>query len=263
MIDYPEIKRTLTITGGGLKRDPWKISSSECIDGAEYIMLKCSDSGFNRFVTGKAKSCGPYLKELRAARNRVLLIGENEVTRPKLNEYRRKLLAKQRSEGNTVELQLPAVTCSMLELSAPECCMRVKNSTDLNAAIVVELTAENLHYVRVAALHAMEQGEEQRSEPLRKRPLVKAPPGCRYVKRRNTMGFIACKDVQDTDGPEQHEGHPAQGRKYKWLPFDNSSDMMAADDAGGKASRWINGDDGSDVACNASEDGDIDENDAS
>ena len=74
---YPEIKRTIAIVGGALKRDPWTISSSEHIDGAEFVMLQGNDTGFNRFVTGQPNSkggkfVGAYLRTLRKERNHIL-----------------------------------------------------------------------------------------------------------------------------------------------------------------------------------------------
>ena len=106
---------------------------------------------------------------------------------------------------------------------APATLMRIIfRTSNLKEGAYVELTADNLHYVKVA-MYAHQSTKGTRN----KKNQVQTPAGSRWVKRGKRYGFLAAR-ASTKDGC----------RRYKFFP--TNTDDHAARDA---TQRWLDGHD--------------------
>jgi hypothetical protein len=166
------IRKTLTIMCDGMKI-PWVIQDSEFIDGIEFIALAKSDTGFSRFVSGSTRGIANMtfltkMKELRTsattgARDGVAF---GDVTPSKWATGKLKRRCVDNGLPEFVEIIIPE--CTHGGHQVPARTVKVKATVDDAAALVVELTADNLACIKAGMLHTasiMETTAEQTSSP--------------------------------------------------------------------------------------------------
>ena len=157
-----ELTRCLVVNGGGCGKTPWTLTNTSVVDGREYLSLSKRDFGFARFVAGDTKACRPmtFLDTLRRLRTDASILccsGESlfdvqlpQKKRAKSQQRAACLEAARRGDlPATVMVELPAVRVEG-EDEVPAISMRVKSSLDPHECVAMEVTVENLTYVRMA-----------------------------------------------------------------------------------------------------------------
>ena len=231
MSPLPTISRTISIKGGKLKRQ-WQPKAIMNVDGRDYIELNKSDTGFNRFISGHIRGLpgSTCLTHIRRKRNLAMvnLDGSVDIDGKQMPGPTRHFFAKAKhalvDQKSTVEVSLPQVEYNREVAHATT--MRILTTSDLNSSAMVELTAGNLHYVKLA-MHA-----HQTANGTRKKSEVCAPSGSRWVKRGKQYGFLAKRPGTG----------PRSGRlSHKFFPTRGDVDAARA-----KTQAWLDGLDESD-----------------
>ena len=201
----PIIKRCIQIHGGKLKSSvPWTVNDIHTVDGVDFVHLSKKDNGLNRFVTGKqggALRDSNFLDILKKHRNIAMLTCKQEINAFGVvaapTPYRSRQMRASNREGEqpeVLELDLPEVVCE--GETAAAITMKVKApSSDIKAdGICVELTVQNLNYIRVAMKASIGMKTGARHTPTRP-----SSSGCQWVKRRkgNTAGYLATRKGAD------------------------------------------------------------------
>ena len=228
------IRREIVISWDGCTK-PWYIQRVQVVQGHEFLQLQKRDTGFARFVTGDCKGMRHtrFLDTLRRKRTEASLLCCSEASlfdsiptkAARVQQKRKCVEAKTRGEmPETCMIDLPGFYMEGVgEVS--EITMRVLTSVDMNTAVSVEMTSDNLAYIR-NAMRADAEDVVHRS---------RASSFCKGVRWDGTRKAFMAKRKPDGD------------RKYKYRTFrptdpDQELDCAAAQD---RAIRWV--DEGSDA----------------
>jgi hypothetical protein len=223
------IKRVVSIECGDMVA-PWLIDDLERIDGRESLKLAHGDTGFCRFIAGKdwrkIKEMS-FLRELQL--RRVQLTVEacqsskdahslfEDATPTKAANKRARNDAKARASLGalplTISVPMPGFAYDG-EIEIPDTSLTVKSSIDVKHAIMMELDAPMLQYVKHAMRKSQDsdQDKAQRNDGIRWRN----DRGCWMARRRTGDGKFITKAFRPTD-------------------------VMAVDAAADLAAAWVDG----------------------
>ena len=242
----PVIKRCIQIHGGGLKKgSPWSTADFHTVDGVEFISLQKRDSGLNRFVTGSSSTSlrdTAFLDELRKKRNIEMIMQNDEPSLfgtkpahgPKLGQYKmRQMQAANRNneKPGIIELQMPAVEFDGEVAAAISLKVKAPASDRKGDGVCIELTTENLHYIRIAL--RVSQGTKNYS---RTKPGLPSNTGCRWVKRGKRCGYLATRKPDGCEMQSRFFSSTKHGDDavvaHKWMQFESDEDGGGQDDGG-------------------------------
>ena len=192
-------KEHVSVFGGALKRDPWKITDFHVIDGMKFIPICKRDSGFNRFVTGDHKGLKDYtwITNFRNARNTHGLASDSAIVDASpadLSRWHKNKRREQHKVGASdeyVELTMPAVTYGDTEIEGVTIKVKAEDS-DLKG-VYVEMDAAVLNYIRFAILAEVKESPKKRKDP----SIAGEKYLCRWKENRN--GFEAKRVRHDGD----------------------------------------------------------------
>ena len=245
------VTRTITVNGGDLKKRPWYIDDElDTINGGDFIRLDKNNVSFCRFVCGNQKGLRDmdYLDELKALRYKAVgramhqgaccsLFGPVQGNAPGRNKRRR--TEREDPEPKTIEVELPEFAYDGVEVN--KITMVMKWETAKASALTIEVTAENLNYIR----HALLAGS--RVDKRRARPEFDGVPKlARWIP--SLGGYRAQRVVGDKIVTRLVK--PA-------IDHDNSVDPLAVSEALEAAKRWAEGEEGADGADGAVREDDV------
>ena len=235
------IQRAITVSGGACKRSPWRVEATETIDNKTFVVLCKNDQGFNRFVTGSPKGLkeAAWLDHLRSLRSAAMRAEEEEAAKTGLFDdpstptpKKKRRRSRMPTAPLTVDIKLPAVEHDGVEVD--ELVMKVKAESDSRLNISLELTAENLKYVRVAMLQHDSKGVSySRSKP----EYEGEPKQLRWLARRKAwLAISPCKQKTfrvrkgaASQGPFELEVVETRDRARAWAA--SGIDGAVADDS--------------------------------
>lgn len=247
------IETQAIITGGPLGSKPWVIRTTN-IEGTDFFEVDRKQNGLARFL-GRASSLSQmnplknfkFFEQLRRRRNVTIRArqmssnaGLGDVTLTewgRRKEKKRKLIAgedAQDSEPTAIEINLPEVSFAGITVDALT--VRVKEVSNLNERVTIELSETNLEYIRIAALAAGEETDEKcvaRSK--------KVPTGCSQVRwSKQKPGYVAWVSRGDKKRWKRFPSAPPEDadialqRALKWVREDGPD----ADPEGDCANEW-------------------------
>jgi hypothetical protein len=247
----PTIKRCIQIHGGALKPNvPWTLGDTETVDGMDFVHIRKSDNGFNRFVTGK--KCGalrdaPFLDILKKQRNTAMVTFHEEVNAfgvvnlpPPWRARQMNFASRDKEKPKILELDLPEVVGE--EETAAAITMKVKApSSGIKAdGVCVEVTVQNLHYIRIAmkASIGLKSG-------VRHCPTHPSSSGCQWVKRRKgATGYLATR--YGADGKLVSKFFPSRNDDArtdadKWRAGEDAAEATAEEAAAEEVDAFLDG----------------------
>jgi hypothetical protein len=210
------ISQVTRIMGGSLGYKTKWVPDTEVIDGVEFTPIEKRNWAFMKFVSRDSDlRDANFLDLLKAKRNHAYLTSTEELgafgtERQLQDKERRKLNGKLKaSSPPTVEVHLPTIEYN--GETAEALTMRIKSPTTTTKAdgIVVQLTAANMHYIRIGMLKS--NGNKLAT---RKRAAEESSAKCKWVTRKKKSGYIATRELDD-------------GTVVSKLFFSNSADADA------------------------------------
>lgn len=248
------ITRAICIQWQGLST-PWLIRDFVTKEDRDFIPLYKRDSGLAKFVTGTSYAHPlrdyVWLKELVQRRDAAAFpnVQKEGAFGNKISQYRLRLDAKKRKmdPSNEVDQSSPTVDVSLPHIHHEgkdygPITMRMIRPTTRGQRSMVECSAENLEYVKVAILEA---GKLENASS-RKTPIKSGIDGIKWASCRKAWRVTRADGTSRLVRPEDPE------------------DAMSRDVAKELAEQWINGADIDDEEDNVGDDpeGDGDEEEA-
>ena len=221
--DGIDIKKVVSVSFA--KSHPWLIKDLETVDGTEFVPLRSTDTGFLRFIdSGGAKpvdmSIIAHWKDLRTKATTGIqsesMFGDEANTHSKYAANKMKRRNIDEGVADIIEIKVPAVEHDGITM--PEMAMKCKSSVDTQSVLAVELTAQNLAYIRLA---------------------MRAAPDVEDKHERGTVA--SAKNVFWR--PDRRAYIAKKGEKFKTFSIKEYGDVDVARD---RATEWLNevGDDG-------------------
>jgi len=233
-----EVERVIKVTGGALAPGKqWLITSTEMIDGVDFVALEKKSSGFARFVVGNINpglrdfTFLAYLRDLRnnamkeeaskqptATTCAVATLFAGTPT-PCTKKRRNSLNVSDVGASKYLTLSLPAVR--HLDEVAEAIDIRIKRPASLLEHPTVEVDRQVLAYIRIATLAHGRAGTPQTRQ--RPEPDQRVGKGIKWSIQRKA--WIASKLVNDS-------------MVYKTF---RATETSTSDDALYDARRWVEG----------------------
>ena len=222
------IKRCILISGGSCKLQPWCLTSVETVQGCEFVRLSKSDNGFARFVAGSGKGIRHmvYLSTIRQLRTEATLrcLSEGSLfdsipTKAAKSHHKRRCVeAQSRGElPQVVDVEMPPIATH----GVPAMTMRMLSCIDINAAPSIELTPDNLHYVRMGMLSST---AEVRSQSVSKGVRWDSKRKAYIAKRNDAEGKVKYKTFRPDDVEDEVDCASAQEHATRWADGDDVGD---------------------------------------
>ena len=172
------VSRCLSISLEGAKCQPWIVQDAVLVNGTEYIHLKSSCSGFCRFVVGKLRFSGagsqsiPELQQQRTVATLEHVVKEDQgesifddvLPTEKCRKRARKTALEKQQLPDYVTVHLPDIVDGDNIIDGVA--VKMLPSIDRRAAVHIEVTPQNLAYIRTAANAA--ESDSKRNEELRR-----------------------------------------------------------------------------------------------
>lgn len=226
-----EIKRTMSVYGGGSDKVPWVIDAIEVIDGEEFVRLSAKDAGFLRFVFGSSRGRQTSrflmkLKELRTLQTIECMTGQGEkagaslfddadVKAPSRRADKRRRDASKAALSRTDIPAIVVVTHPELQLAdgstIPQCDIKMKAELDGKQALCVHIEPATLDFIR----HGMAVTEPDGRRPASTVANVhwRVDRGAYIARSTNGKRMKTFKP----DGDDESSIKDALGRAADWL----------------------------------------------
>ena len=154
---------------------PWLVSSTETVEGIEFIKLARRDSGFSRFISGKCRGVNGmgWLDVLKGLRTKATIKACCDTDGGLFQSSSRAALKRNRQEAKAVEqagnlpkivaVEVPAVTYDGNYSSCRV--IKVLASLEAHACLQVECSQEVLTHVRLAMLESEASSQKRTRRP--------------------------------------------------------------------------------------------------
>ena len=250
------INKTVTITWSTVDEESqsctthrWAVTVEQ-VDGEDYFELNKQDSGLARFISVEGTATGKqmlqrssWLSDLRTMRNTAAASqnGDSDElfgTAPKPSRWFKRKLKGGELEGDTI-LELKLQDIDFNDKVIPGITMKVKKSMLGTSKPFVQLSLQNLTYIRFAILASTKDKNNRRE----KCP-IKLPKSCSWTKRKYKggkaiRGVLAKKADKTKEKRMLYKFFPALEGDYEnmvcqaelWMNRDDLSEHSDAQDS--------------------------------
>ena len=227
------LQTAFMVSADNMEGEPWVITDFILLEGHPYWLVKPRSTALSRFVTSTAHGLrnmrSPWFNEIRIMRNQErvkrLLHGASAplfVAASSKAKARRELQqAKGMQEPSaSYPLALPSVEFNGVVVGP--IVMNVKNTSDFNEHVSIELCEANLEYLRVAVLARAKEYEEELArkkeipEGIKNICFWRDDRGAYICKRKREDGAMQYKTVRPKT-LEDDDMSPSARPKKKWV----------------------------------------------